>query len=129
MVIESARAVLAALRRECSGLPISIEAYRDGYEALVAAAVSPPELIVLPLSCDGFDPLRAVRALASLKMPERPAFLAFGAATVADEHAARRAGATQVVRGGGGRSLAREVTTLLGRIDRTKSTRKRALPG
>jgi PleD family two-component response regulator len=115
IVVESARAVLSSLRRECRGLAVSIEAYDDPYEAMVAAAIAPPAVLVVGPRADGFDPIRAVRALRKLQAGDRIAIVAYGLSGAADERAARRAGVTRVVRGGPERSVATEVATLLRR--------------
>lgn len=130
MVVEAARAVLSTIRRECSALPLAVEAWTDGYEAMLVAASAPPAALVVPVRCDGFDALRAVRALRKVRGAERLLVVAYGADGARDERVARRAGATRVVRGDGGESSAREVGAALRRLLGERAGRRpRALRG
>lgn len=126
MVVESPRAVLSTIRRECGALALAVEAWGDGYEAMLAAAAAPPAVLVTPIRCDGFDALRAMRALRKVRAAERVVVIAYGAEQTRDERAARRAGATRVIAANGAASSAREVAVSIRRIFGTAVERPRA---
>jgi excisionase family DNA binding protein len=110
----------AASRREMAralrGPALAFEAYRDPYDALLAAASpgGPASLLALPAQSRRFDPGSAIAAMRRHEATARAAIVAFGAASRAQAAGLAQAGATRVLTRAEQKELPRIVRELLG---------------
>jgi excisionase family DNA binding protein len=104
------------MARALRGPALAFEAYRDPYDALLAAAArsGPASLLALPAQSRRFDPGSAIAAVRRHQATARTAIVAFGAANRAQAAGLAQAGATRVLTRAEQKDLPRIVRELLG---------------
>jgi PleD family two-component response regulator len=106
-VVEADKTVARALVRNLKTKGFDVKTFEDPYEALIATAKEPPELLIVDVHAEGIEGARAIAALRRDDGTKRTRVIVWSDVDAEEEAALRDAGVESVIPRGDAAALAK----------------------